>query len=177
VKLFGVDRWPFAQQEELNGSPCRATRRYQLDSALTGAHFDAEIQAEWLPLEQGHDVIVFRFLAQHANVVTSRFSVLNADAANDELNEFLAALQMPIDLGIRLLSVRVALRVTAEDRDFAARQASIARQAEADGAELAAKHAHLIRLRELFLRDSAMAMLWWFDGDRDRMLSLAGIGF
>jgi hypothetical protein len=176
VKLFRLDRSSFAQQEEPNGSACRATRRYRLDSVLRDAHFDAEIQAEWLPMERGYDTIVFRFVGGHANAVTKRFSVLNADAANDELNEFLAAMQLPGELGIRLLSARVTLRVAVEDHDFALRQASIARQAQADAAELAAKHAHLMRLRELFLRDSAMAMLWWFDGDRDRMLSLTEKG-
>lgn len=122
MKLFKLDRWYLAQQEETNGSPCRATRRYQLESVLTDAHFDAEIQAEWLPMEQGHDAIVFRFLGGHANKLTSRFSVLNADAANDELNEFFATTQLPADSGIRLLSARVTLGVAVDVHDFALRR-------------------------------------------------------
>jgi hypothetical protein len=73
----------------------------------------------------------------------------------------------------QLLSAHATLSVADDVRDQAERQAKNARQADANTAELTAKHAYLTRLRELFLCDSATAMLWWADGDRDRMLRLA----
>lgn len=176
MRSFRFTPWPSAQQAEPDGIPCRATRRYRLESALPDTYFAAAIQADWLPMGHGHDAIVFRFLSEQGNAVTRRFSILNAEEANDELNTLFAAARLPADVGIRLLSVRAALSVSDVDRDFASEQAVIARQAEADAAELVAKHAYLMRLRELFLRDSATAMLWWSNGDRDRVLRLAKEG-
>jgi hypothetical protein len=122
---------------------------------------------------QAHDAIVFRSLREQGNAVTRRFSVLNTEAASDELNASFIGTRLLPGTGIQLLSASASLSVAEKDRDFAAKQATIARQADADAAELAAKHTHLMRLRELFLRDTATAMLWWSDGDRDRMLGLA----
>lgn len=172
MRLFRSDRWPAVQQTEPDVMPCHATRQYQLDSVLPATHFAAVFHAEWLPMGQGHDAIVFRSLSWQANAITRRFSVLNAEEANDELTLFLATARLPADSGIRLKSARATLSVAQEDREFAARQAMAARQADADVAGLAAKHAYLMRLRDLFLSDGATARLWWSDGDRDRILRL-----
>jgi hypothetical protein len=78
--------------------------------------------------------------------VTRRFSVLDAVAATDALNASFATMRLPAGSGAQLRYAHAELRVAEEVRDFATRQAMIARQANADIAELEAKHDYLSEL-------------------------------
>jgi hypothetical protein len=162
------------QQEEREVDWDSATNDYQLDSNLTASCFDATVQASWRPRGGGHDAIVFHHLRLYANTVTSGFSVLNAMAAENALNAFFATAQLPTGTSIQLLSARTKLRVADDVRSLVERRARNSRETQASIAELAAKQVYLTRWRELFLRDPATAMLWWADGDRDKLLQLAG---
>lgn len=156
-----------------DSAPRSASRLYRLDSALPGARFAASIQAWWHPSGSVSEETVFQHLYQEANAVTSRVSVLDAAAANDKLNAALAARRVIPQNGIHLVDARVVLSVTKDDTDYAERRADIERQARVESAALEAKHAQLVRLRDLFLSDTAMARLWWSNGDPDRLLHLA----
>jgi hypothetical protein len=166
--------WPPAQQVEPAGVPYRSTRRYRLESALPDTYFDAEIEAGWLAPKPGYDATVFHFLKERGSAETRRYSVLEVEEANDGLNMCLGAIRWPA--GIELSFVHAKLTVYEVDRDFALNQAAIKRQAQAKAAELVTEHAYLARLRELFLCDSATAMLWWSNGDPDRVLRLVKEG-
>jgi hypothetical protein len=152
--------------------PRSASRLYHLDSALPGACFAASIQAWWRPAESVSEETIFQHLHKEANAVTGSISVLDADAANDKVNGVFAARHMIPQGGIRLVDARATLSVAKDDLDYAERRAGIERQAHIEAAALEARYAHLVRLRELFLSDAAMAGLWWSNGDPDRVLRL-----
>lgn len=162
-----------AQQEEQGPDWDSGTSDYQLDSNLAGSCFNAAVQASWRPRGREHGATVFHHLRLHANSVTSDFSVLNAMAAENALNKFFATEQLSTGTGIQVLSARATLRVADDVRSLAERRARNVRESQAVIAELAAKQAYLTRWRETFLRDPAAAMLWWADGDRDRLLQLS----
>lgn len=140
---------------------------------MTGAFFSASIQAQWLPNRMGCDIQVFQYLRDQGNAVTRHFSVLDAPAANDALNASFAARRVIPGSDIQLAYARATLDVAKDDRDFAERKADIERRASIQTADLEAKHAYLMRLRDLFLGDAAMTGLWWSNGDPDRVLRLA----
>jgi hypothetical protein len=99
--------------------------------------------------------------------------VFDTAAAQDPLNSTYAALPGEVSgAGVQLVSARAALDVAKDDLDFAERKASIQRQTTLDAASLEATQARLTKLRDLFLSDSAMAGLWWFNGEPDRLLQL-----
>lgn len=173
MRPFRLSRWPQPLQTEPSGLEGNGSRTYRLASALHGAVFSARITASWSPNEPGSDATVFRFLGEQGNALTRRFSVLDVAAAQDALRRSFGQTSLSNDTKIQLWEARVELGVTQKDRDFAERQATIRQHADSGIAELEAKHAYLVRLRDLFLRDADMAMLWWSDGERDRMLDLA----
>lgn len=173
MKLSLLGRFPRTQALTPDGSPCGASRDYRLDSALPGAYFSASIHTWWLPNTMGCESQVFQYLWNKGNDVTSHFSVLDVAAANDAFNTSFAVRRGIPGSDIQLVSAHAALNVAQEDRDFAERKVGIERRASIEGADLEAKHAYLVRLRDLFLSDAAMTGLWWSNGDPDRVLCLA----
>jgi hypothetical protein len=149
-----------------------ARRNYRFESDAEGACFSASLQAWWLPEGANCDGRVFQYVSYHGNKVTRSFSVLDRAAANDALNAWFAAQRAIPDSGIELLSVRAELTVADDILESASRIAEIQRRASIEATDLQAKHAHLMRLRDLFLTDAGMARLWWLNGDPDRLLSL-----
>ena len=156
-----------------DGRPASGNRVYRLASDLAETSFVASIQVQWLPGEPAHEAPLFQYLGQESNRVTRRFSVLDTAAAQDALNSSFAALLGEVSgAGVQLVSARAALEVEKDDLNFAERKASIQRQTALDAASLESTQARLTMLRDLFLNDSAMAGLWWFNGEPDRLLQL-----
>lgn len=169
---FLFDRFLGIESPAPDRGPESARREYRLDSAVQGAYFSASIQAWWLPVGPDRASRVFQYLWAQARAVTTRFSVLDATAANDALNEFYAIRRVIPDSDIQTVTARAVLEVAEKDREFAERKADIERRAIIEAADLEAKRAYLMRLRALFLGDAAMARLWWSNGDPDRVLRL-----
>jgi len=157
-----------------DGLPENGSATYRLSSELDKALFTASIYARWLPPGRGGRALVLPHLRQEGDAVTKRFSVLDVAAANDALNMTFARMhgrEIP-GAGVRLVNATAMLRVDEDHRDFAERKASIERQARLDAAEVEATLTRLVRVRDVFFRDSAMACLWWSDGKRDKFLEL-----
>ena len=179
MKFSLFDRVLGTQAPPPDGSPVTAYRDYRLGSATPGAFFSATIQAQWLSIRMGCESQIFQYLWNQGKAVTSHFSVLDATAANDALNASFAVRRVIPGSDIQLVYARATLNVAENDRDFAERKADIERRASIQIADLEAKYAYLIRLRDLFLSDAAMTGLWWSNGDPDRVLRLAepAVGF
>jgi hypothetical protein len=172
MKLPLTGRLPRAQAPAPDVGRYAAARDYRLDSALPGALFLASIRASWLPHPMGGESRIFQHLGSMGNKVTSHFSVLDVAAANDAVNTSFATRREIPGSDIRLVFAHATLNVAQEDRDFAERKADIERRASIEAAGLEAKHAYLMRLRDLFLSDAAITGLWWSNGDPDRVLRL-----
>jgi hypothetical protein len=151
-----------------------ASRTYRLASVLPEASFGAVIQAWWRAADQGREDIVFQYLRAKGNDMTGRFSVLDATAANDAINVSFAAAGLVVLPGdVSLVGARAELTVAANILAFAERRAEIERTASINATELEVLHARLVKLRDLFLCDSAMVRLWWSNGEPDKMVRLA----
>lgn len=173
MRFSFLDRVLALQEPVADSAPHCASRLYRLDSALPGARFTASIEAWWHPSGSASEEIVFQHLRLKSNAVTSRGSVLDAAEVNDKVNVSLAGRRVIPQSGVRLIDARAVLDVAKDDLDYAEQRAGIERRASIEAAGLEARYAHLLRLRDLFLSDSAMARLWWSTGDPDRLLQLA----
>jgi hypothetical protein len=153
--------------------PHSVSRSYRLESALPAAPFSATIQAWWLPADPTSDWLVFQHLLEEGSAVSRRFSVLDVAAANDALNATFAVKRMIPHSNVQVVATRAELGVGKDQLAFAEQKAAIELRASIDAAEMDATYARLSKLRDLFLSDSAMAGLWWSQGEPDRMLHLA----
>ncbi len=163
-------RWQRAYADpgcNANAGPYRLASRL-----LTAAWFTATVSARWVSSPED-GAAVFRYLVEDANKVTRQYSVLDASAAQDEVNHRLAVPQEIPGTGATLMAAHVTLTVTADDLEYAERRASIDRAAMLADAELEAQRDRLVKLRDVFLADTATARLWWFDGDPGKLLALA----
>ena len=172
MRFLSLDWGQQARVSAHDRNPETARRNYRLES-VDGTCFSASIQAWWLPAGVNCESQVFQYLGFHGNKVTKDFSVLDRAAANDAFNAWFAAQRTIPGSGIDLVAARAELTVPDDILEFAGRKADIQRRASIEAADLEAKHAYLIRLRDMFLKDAGVARLWWLDGDPDKLLDLA----
>lgn len=149
---------------------------YRLVSKLgTDAQFTATIRAQWEPFGRGGREIVFPYLGGQGAAVTQEFSVLDVAEANDALTRVFSQIARSEIPGteIRLISASATLQVEEGHRKFAEQVADLDRQVRFDADNAKATLARLTTIRDMFLRDSAMAGLWWSEGKPERLLELA----
>lgn len=149
---------------------------YYLPSNLgQDAPFTVVVNAVWEPSSRGNGDRVLPFLAGEGAKVTRGFSVINVDAAKDALIDTFKRMrgyQIP-EVGAILISAAPEVRTDDHYRAFAQQKETLRLQALVHDEELKTKQAQLTRTRDMFLRDSAMAGLWWSQGQPDRLLELA----
>lgn len=149
---------------------------YRLVSELgADAQFIAAIHAQWESSGRGGREIVFQYLGDQGAAVTRKFSVLDVMEANDRVTSAfsrIAGSEIP-GAGIRLISASVTLQVEDGDRKFAEQKADLSRQARFHADDAETTLARLTAIRDMFLRDPAMAGLWWSEGKPERLLELA----
>jgi hypothetical protein len=149
---------------------------YRLPSELgDDARFIATIGATWEPAGRGDQGLVLPYLRAVGEQVTRKFSVLDIADVHDALTMAFGRLrghEIP-EASARLDAVNATLRVEEADREFAQRKSDFNREALLQNDELQSRLARLTTIRDLFLRDSAMAGLWWSEGKPDRILDLA----
>jgi hypothetical protein len=159
------------------GDPAESgSAAYRFASELgADAQFIAAIRAQWESSGRGGREIVFPYLGRQGAEVTRSFSVLDVAEANDTLIrafDQIADSEIP-GTGIRLISASATLQVEDGHRKFAEQEADLNRQARFHADDAKVKMARLATIRDMFLRDSASAALWWSEGKPERLLELA----
>lgn len=148
----------------------------RLQSRLHDAHFQALITACWpTPTENSiHETI--KYLKHRAELETQQYSVLDATEAESAVN---IALRSAIDIpgtNVHLIYVRAALTANQLDREFTEQHENMRRRTALARAEFQAERDRLKLLRDYFLSDRPTAMLWWFNGDRQKLSQLTSMG-
>lgn len=172
MKLSWLVNQVWGPAEHAAGVHPYVSRSYRLESDLHGAPFSATIKASWLPADPTTDTLVFQHLLEEGRAVSRRFSVLDLAAANDAINATFAVRRAIPHSNIQIVAARAELGVSKDQLAFAERRAGIELRVDIDAAEMDATYARLSKIRELFLSDSAVAGLWWSQGEPDRILQL-----